>query len=39
VVATAPTTGEAEQTEDPRTVLDEVLDSLGAAHHRPFSRG
>jgi hypothetical protein len=22
-----------------RLVLDEALDALGAAHHRPFSRG
>jgi hypothetical protein len=25
--------------EPPVAILDEVLDSLGAAHHRPFSRG
>jgi hypothetical protein len=24
---------------DPQAVLDEVLDALGSAHHRPFSRG
>jgi hypothetical protein len=22
-----------------RVILDEALDALGAAHHRPFSRG
>jgi hypothetical protein len=22
-----------------RLILDEALDALGAAHHRPFSRG
>ena len=22
-----------------RVILDEALDTLGAAHHRPFSRG
>jgi hypothetical protein len=28
-----------EDAADPHAILDVVLDSLGAAHHRPFSRG
>jgi hypothetical protein len=27
------------ESKDPQAVLDEVLDALGSAHHRPFSRG
>jgi hypothetical protein len=37
-----PADEEAEQAVDPeraRAILDEALDALGAAHHRPFSRG
>ena len=31
--------GEAVDPERARAILDEALDALGAAHHRPFSRG
>jgi hypothetical protein len=37
-----PVTDDAEAALDPnraRVILDEALDTLGAAHHRPFSRG
>jgi hypothetical protein len=33
-----PAVGELDS-KDPQAVLDEVLDALGSAHHRPFSRG
>jgi hypothetical protein len=42
VVAEAEVDEEAEPAVDPeraRAILDEALDALGAAHHRPFSRG
>ena len=40
-VETAADTGDdaALDPERARLILDEALDTLGAAHHRPFSRG